>query len=186
MKNLFCFVCSVLLGGAVALAADAGGPEEGHQTFLAHNLWYENPQGVSAIGYKRGTMIPVGMEVKDVIVGRSAVVFTVVEWNIQIRVVLDKHQKNLLTVNELRDRMITHKNKEQLTEGLTEQELDAVSRGMITPGISQRAALIAYGYPPKHRTPSTEMTTWVYWTSRFVNRSVEFNDDGKALNGIGN
>ena len=38
--------------------------------------------------------------------------------------------------------------------------------------MSDEIILMAYGYPPAHRTPSLEADEWVYWLNRFVNQPV--------------
>lgn len=163
--------------------------QEAKPLYLAHNVWFEKPSSVSAIGYKRGSIIPAGTKVENVHLasGRhSGVEFRIPEWDLDIKVVIGGHQKDKLTAVELRDRMISDKPLEELLDGFTDQEIECVKKGYIAPGIRKEAALMAYGYPPLHRTPSTKMPSWTYWKSRFVTRSVRFNEEGKAMNGIGN
>jgi len=42
------------------------------------------------------------------------------------------------------------------------------------------------GYPPRHKTPSLDGDTWVYWSSRFVHRTLVFQDGllarGRSIN----
>lgn len=186
--NTRSFATTLLTFVALAFASTALG-KDAAKTYLAHNLWYEKPNNVSTIGYKRGTRIPAGTEVTNVKVsdGRKASVsFTVPEWELDITVRIDGHQKDKLTAQDVKDRLITDKDFDALTKDFTDQEKTCVKNGYIATGISKEAALAAYGYPPKHRTPTTKMPTWVYWTSRFVTRTVNFDEDGKATNGIGN
>lgn len=185
-KLLFALLSMFLIGSIQGVSGEEESSGDTKKLYLAHNLWYENPKSVSTIGYKRGTMIPAGTEVTNVVAGKSAVSFSVDEWDLHIRVVIDNHQKDSLTAVELRDRMFSHQNIEEMQKNLTDLEELCVKRGYVAPGIRKMAVIMAYGYPPKHRTPSTDMPTWIYWTSRFVNRTLNFDDEGKTLNGIGN
>jgi hypothetical protein len=58
----------------------------------------------------------------------------------------------------------------------SEKEKRNIKLGEIEVGMSKDAVLMAYGYPPAHRTPSLESDQWVYWLNRFVNRPVVFRD----------
>ena len=51
--------------------------------------------------------------------------------------------------------------------------------GYYYPGITKDAVLIGRGYPPLHRTATTESDMWIYWRNRWKSRSLEF-VDGKT------
>jgi hypothetical protein len=53
----------------------------------------------------------------------------------------------------------TTKTLEELTEGMTDQKIQAIKHGTVLNGISKSAVLVAYGYPPEHRTGSNYSST---------------------------
>lgn len=58
--------------------------------------------------------------------------------------------------------------------GLTPEEQEYVKRGKIKTGMSKRAVVMAYGYPPRFRTPSLQKDVWKYWISRLSSVQVHF------------
>jgi hypothetical protein len=45
--------------------------------------------------------------------------------------------------------------------------------------MSKDAVVMAYGYPPDHKTPSLKTDLWTYWENRLISITVQF-ADGKA------
>lgn len=56
------------------------------------------------------------------------------------------------------------------------KELESILLGNIEVGMSKDAVIKAYGYPPKHQTPSLEGNAWRYWRNRFATSIVQFKD----------
>ena len=44
---------------------------------------------------------------------------------------------------------------------------------------------MSLGYPPTHRTASTDVSTWVYWYNRWVTFNVDFGGDGMVATVVG-
>lgn len=57
---------------------------------------------------------------------------------------------------------------------LTAFEQENVKKGTVAPGMSKKAVLMAYGYPPGHRTPSLDGDKWTYWANPFKTFAVVF------------
>jgi hypothetical protein len=66
-------------------------------------------------------------------------------------------------------------------EGLSAKDKEGVKAGQALPGMSKQGVMIALGYPAKHRTPSIDLNTWLYWKGRFNMLEVGFNDEGKVI-----
>lgn len=64
--------------------------------------------------------------------------------------------------------------------GLSKADKQGVSKGQAQVGMSREGVKTALGYPAKHRTPSLEGMTWVYWKDRFRTVGVDFDDAGKV------
>lgn len=84
------------------------------------------------------------------------------------------------SLEDYKNYLITDKNFEQLTEGLSEQEIDAIKNGVVIAGMSKRAVLISYGYPPEHKTPGLESNSWLYWLGKTTKKEICFDPEGKA------
>ena len=84
------------------------------------------------------------------------------------------------SLEDYKNYLISDKNFEQLTEGLSEQEIDAIRKGVVIAGMSKRAVLISYGYPPEHKTPSLDDASWLYWLGKTTKKEICFDSEGRA------
>ena len=63
----------------------------------------------------------------------------------------------------------------------SEQDRKGIKAGKVYTGMSKEGVLTALGYPAKHRTPSLESNTWVYWRNRFMTMGVVFDGNGRVI-----
>jgi hypothetical protein len=63
---------------------------------------------------------------------------------------------------------------------------DAITDGRVEVGMTKEQVIMSIGYPPTHRTASTDLNTWVYWYNRWVTYQVQFGADGKVTGFVGN
>lgn len=156
------------------------------QIYTAYNIWYELPERIYCINYRRGQIIRVGSPVSSVrFITRMfrkypAVRFTLVGRRECFDVYFNDGYHPGMSLTQFRDRLLSVVPFEELTRGLTHHELACVRRGEVAPGMSRRAVLLARGYPPEHRTPSLESSTWIYWDSRFHATEVHFDARGQT------
>jgi hypothetical protein len=68
----------------------------------------------------------------------------------------------------------------------SKQVQSAITDGRVERGMTKPQVIMSIGYPPTHRTASTDMNAWTYWTNRWITYQVQFGDDGKVANLIGN
>lgn len=149
--------------------------------YTAHTIWYEQPTKLYSLNYKKGSKIPAGSVVSKIRMtpGRSPkIMFTVDEYEIEFTVLFQGKYHPNMSANEFKDRMLTKIPLEDRTKGMSELDKEGIEKGVIFSGMSKDAVLIAYGYPPEHRTPSTKMPTWIYWPGRFVSKAYTFDKDG--------
>jgi hypothetical protein len=76
--------------------------------------------------------------------------------------------------------MFTGKNFKKLTKGLSKEEINAINKGVLVLGMSKPAVIVAYGYPPEHKTTSLKNNTWYYWTNRFRSKAINFDKNGRT------
>lgn len=68
----------------------------------------------------------------------------------------------------------------------SKQVQSAISDARIERGMTKEQVIMSIGYPPTHRTASTDMNTWTYWTNHWITYQVQFGDNGKVSNLVGN
>jgi hypothetical protein len=57
---------------------------------------------------------------------------------------------------------------------------EAIALAKAEPGMSKEAVIIALGYPPAHRMPSTDSASWLYWRNKWNRIAVDFGIDGNV------
>lgn len=161
--------------------------------FTQHNIWYEigKEQKLYCINYKAGVMIPAGTRVTNVEIKETpyarrlnhesvAIFFTTAEDNRSFMVHFTAKWHPGKTIQDYKDFMFGTKNFDQLVQGMSKTEVDAIKQGRLVPGMSKKAVIAAYGHPPEHKTPSLDYNQWRYWTNRFANRAIIFDANGKT------
>jgi hypothetical protein len=193
MLSLFSFSAGLC---TPAFAQDEDLPEldfSGKKMYTAYNIWYEAGKETAlwCINYKTGIIIPAGTEVTEIaltnaVAGRKsgaetmAISFVTVEDQQKYWVNITEKFHPGKTIGDYAKLMFSEKNFDQLTEGMTETEIEGIKEGVVKIGMSKEAVLVSYGYPPEHKTPSLERDTWYYWTNRFRSKAINFDEDGKA------
>ncbi len=159
--------------------------------YLAHNLWYEHQQFIEAINFKSlPGKIPIGTEVMNVQINNPSPQKNIFTQYISFYlkdddtpyhlVFINKYQRNedeVLTIQDLLLRTFTPQTFEELTEGLKEMEIECIRRGVIMIGMSKKAVLLSWGYPPLHKTPSLDAVLWTYWKMRVSKIEVSFDEN---------
>lgn len=174
MKNfnrLF-FGVLFLLAGASAASAEQG------KYYSKINMWYEKPEKIMATNYHKGLMIPIGSEVDVLSSSGKKIEFLDKKTGVQFTIRLDRDYMNI-NETEFFNRYFSKDNILESAEykSLSSMEKENVRNGTLAAGMSKKAVIMAYGYPPTHRTPSTEANLWYYWRSKMVHFPVQFKDD---------
>ena len=175
MKKMF---LSFLFLAASGLMFSAAGFAEGESYFTKVNIWYEKPQKILSTNYHKGAMLSVGTEVEIIKSGEEKIKFREKATGSEFRIILVKNFTNL-NESEFFSRYFSKENilKDAEYAAFSEAEKEHIKNGTIAEGMSKAATLVAYGYPPTHRTPSTKENVWTYWKSRLGNFMVQFKDD---------
>jgi hypothetical protein len=188
-----------------ALAACKGpavpNPAVGQPRFLCCNMFYEKPK-INDTNYQRGTMIPFGTRVDIQEVRKNRVRFQPAG-HPPIDLVLT-HGKKTLTMDQYIDRIFVasdphtklrrtaesggrggksrDKTRDKGDGGDVARINAAIEHAQVVPGMTRDEVLMAIGYPPAHRTPSLESSTWTYWANRWESFMVNF--DGNRVAGV--
>lgn len=172
-------VVTTLLAGFVALSLPAAFSPAGKHYYTRVNIWYERPDRIYSTNYHKGSILPVGTKVRIIDYGEKAITFAD-EGKPQTYTLLFMKKHSRLTPEEFFER---HFSEDDVTaEGgpfsrFTEAEQANIKAGTVTPGMSPPAVVMAYGYPPSHRTPNLDAAAWVYLLNRFMSFKIVFADN---------
>lgn len=63
---------------------------------------------------------------------------------------------------------------------LSKKDKKGIAAGKALVGMSRPGVMVALGYPPTHRTPSLDASSWIYWANRFRTIGVDFDSKGRV------
>ena len=189
---IFIIIASAFLG---AFSAQATEQVNGKTFYTTANMWSERRGQIESTNYHKGAILPIGTRVKIVEVFDGATTLSdplgTPSFDRFIRfddetgqsyrlLFIPRHASEGMTVWDLFRQYFSENNP--MGEGgafrpLTTEEQKNVIAGVIVSGMSKTAVVMAYGYPPGHRTPSLKLDKWIYWENRFKTRTVSFSDD---------
>ncbi len=155
----------------------------GAKLYTSCNLWFEKPDQMYCINYKKGGIIPAGTEVTNVSIGkgaigmREAIYFTASNGQ-NYRILFQPKFHPGISINEFKNKIFISQTFNELTKGLKESEIDAIKQGIVKSGMSKKAVLVSYGYPPEHKTFNTDNNVWTYWIDRYRMQTVQFDSNG--------
>lgn len=163
--------------------------------YLAHNLWYETnkvrPSGfslrymtIAAINYKTGRIISAGNIVKDITVYDNKIDFFIPSIEIMMTLKINKTFDPDLNGQKLFKRTITEQPFEKLIEDFTTLEIEAIKSGILVSGMTKKAVIVSFGYPPEHQTSDMNLDVWYYWRNKWGKLVVEFDDNDKVKNDV--
>lgn len=176
--------CSRMLSLALLFLFVLSGVARSQGLYTSFNIWYEKPEKIFAINYKRGKILPAGTEVKDIRLNRGRrpqITFTTVQTNQKFRMYFTPKFHGKLKAEIFKERMFVSKTFAELTADLQPFEIEAIRAGKIVEGMSRKAVLICYGFPPEHKTPELNRPVWLYWLNRFKSVKVAFDENGRTL-----
>jgi len=184
-ESFVCVMAMVLvgvMGASIAYAREARKKAVnpvGKEYYTMANIWYERPDKILSTNFHRGIMIPAGTKVTIIYFKGKKINFTEVETEESYTYLhAKKHSK--ITLRELFNRYFSKDDPMRPGgpfEKFTVKEQENVMDGTLNIGLSKDATLMAYGYPPTHRTASITSNMWTYWKGRAGRVLVIFRDD---------
>jgi hypothetical protein len=168
----------------------------GKKIYLKNNVWYQTAgksgkiEKMSCLNYQQGTIIPFGTEIEPVKASSSELSFKTMDG--KTFTVDYEHSLTLLPMEAYIKNLFTMKNRQELTKGISKQDVELLMQGKIRRGMTKSQILLGFGVPAACRTPSTLNSTWVYWSSKDtvyrvvfrrnkVNAIVDISDKPKTL-----
>jgi len=179
IRKLFTITMLALAGAFVLSYAYAASPV-GETYYTKVNIWYEFPEKIFSTNYHKGTMMPVGSKVKITKKSGNEISFTKEGLAGVTFTIINVRKYSLASTDELFARYFS-KDDPKVPGGefskLSSHEKENVESGSLAEGMSKEAAIMTYGYPPKHRTPDLANDIWYYWLSRVVMNQVTFKNN---------
>ncbi len=151
----------------------------GKTYYTRTNIWYEHPDNILSTNYHRGTILPIGTKVSIHKINIRRIQFTP-EGSAQMFTIINDKKTNTISIDELFNRYFSI---DPVKVGVgdyyqaTETDRENIKNGTIALGMSRKAVLMAYGYPPTHKTPLLTSDIWHYWYARLHKVIVYFKDD---------
>lgn len=181
MKKNYTVIISLVLMFVLALACSslyaASFSDKTYYTRV--NIWYEKPNDILSTNYHRGNILPIGTKVSIHSINNRRIRFTP-DGSGQMFTIVNDKQTNTISIDELFNRYFSTERVEIGTGDyfqVTEADRENIKKGIITLGMSKKAVLMAYGYPPTHKTPLLTSDIWYYWYARLHKVNVFFKDD---------
>ncbi|MEW6379703.1 MAG: caspase family protein [bacterium] len=154
-------------------------PAAGKTYFTRVNIWYEKPDQIPSTNYHRGARLPVGTKVTIRQQSNGKIRFAVDGAStVYTLVYIPKHGR--MTMEEFFSHYFSEENV--MAEGgkfsqFTPEEQDNIKHGTLAEGMCKEAVLMAYGYPPKHKTPNISNNVWIFWENNHNKIVVTFQDN---------
>ncbi len=140
---------------------------------------YSNRNVLTTVNYQLPGFIPRCTKIKFNMIEPDKAVFTIVDTGEQYEYALNGHTQESLR-SHLKKVFSPECSDEDLSN-LNETDMKGIRAGDVRIGMTKQGVIYALGYPPDHRTPSTEANEWLYWKHHFDRFRVHFNDEGKVV-----
>ena len=151
-----------------SLTSSAAIPVEGQTYFTKHNFMFEKKRHLTT-NYWRGELVPINSQVEVVSIDKKTMVLKYEGRKITVLNVVKHTRKN---IEEIADRMLS-----TTPVNTSGSYAKSMKFGEIRLGMTKDQVIKTRGYPPTHKTISTESDVWIYWSSRFVQRSLVFENN---------
>lgn len=176
-----------LLGVALAACHQPVSPEVLHQwqsqsLYTCCNIHYEKNEVVDA-NYYIGSTLPFGSQVTVEKVTSDTLTFRAGATELTL---VHSYGRDQESAQQYFQKIFITSDPHVAFASWPKDVQSAISDSRVEIGMTKPQVIMSLGYPPTHRTASTDLNTWVYWYNRWVTYQVQFGDDGKVSNLVGN
>jgi len=170
----------VAMGFVLAACAAAVSPEVLKQwqtgsRYTCCNIHYEKPDSLSDANYTVGALLPFGapatvqsMTKKSVTFGAGGNTFTLTQ----------AYGADQESPQQYFAKVLVETDPHVRFNMFSKSVQDAISNGRVEKGMTKEQVIMSLGYPPTHRTASTQANIWTYWYNRWVTFVVNFDEQG--------
>lgn len=167
---LRCLIAALALSWAATVFA-----ADDDQIYFVQHSFYAYKHKYVTTNYHVDTLIPINTRAKITDMGSSEMEIELPDLNnmeVKIKNIEKYTHKNM---EEIKDRMF---GKTEVNLSKYSQDVqDAIKSGQIKVGMTKEEVLLAYGYPPVHKTPSLDDNQWTYWKNRWNRIVLDFEDN---------
>ena len=143
------------------------------------NLHPDSNKGrLYALNFQRAGLLPLCTEIEILSIKKKAMKFQVKSTGLKYSYITHRRIEGGLA--EVIPTYFGGQCNTDKISSLSKLDRKGVRDGQVLKGMTKRGVEYAIGYPPKHRTPSRDLNTWVYWVNRYKTMSVTFNAKGKV------
>jgi len=177
-----------LLAAALGLAAchPPVSPEvlkqyQERQLYTCCNIYYESAE-VADANYHTGSTLPFGSPVVVEKMTSDSVTFASGVTKLTLGHTYGQAQES---ISQYVDKILVPADPHLRFSAFPKAVQSVIQDGRIEIGMTKEQVLMSLGYPPTHRTQSTDLNTWVYWYNRWATYNVIFNDQGVVQSIVG-
>lgn len=155
---------------------------QGRSLYTCCNIRYEGTQ-ISDANYSVGSILPFGTPATVTKVTADSITFRAGATELTL---VHSYGRDQETSQQYFSKILVETDPHVRFAAYPKQVQDAITDGRVERGMTKEQVIMSLGYPPTHRTASTELNTWTYWYNRWVTFQVQFGPDGKVSNLVGN
>lgn len=159
----------MLASGSFGIAAET---KSDSVYYTRVGFYYENGTHKTT-NYLLGTRVPINTEVEVLKKKACCILIRIVDGGAKVKVENVKEFSGE-DIDGIFDRMFS-RHATDLSE-YSPGQVKLIMTGTFEPGMTKEQVIQSIGYPPKHRTPSLDSTSWRYWRNRFDTVSLYFKD----------
>lgn len=174
---------------AIALAAcrTAVAPQvlnewQGRTLFTCCNIFHESAQ-VGDANYHVGAILPLGSPAAVQAMTSDSLTFRSGATDLTL---VHSYGRAQESSQQYFDKILVATDPHTVFATYPKDVQSAIENGRVEVGMTKPQVLMSIGYPPTHRTASTDLNTWTYWQNHWVTYQIIFGDTGKVANFIGN
>lgn len=147
---------------------------EGNQVYTQLSMWADGDKHLTT-NYSVGIHVPVNTQVNIVDTSAEEIVIEIPDLDNRTVTIINAAQHTQEDIQGIYNRYFG--DQPVSLNRFDSSTREAIRAGEMREGMSKEAVLLARGYPPAHRTASTEQDEWMYWRNRFNRVAVRFEND---------
>lgn len=159
-----------VLAGVVALAATAATAQDKPEGYTCCNFHYDR-DWISDANWGNLPMIPAGARIRVLDYGSHR---ASVEIDGKPMRIGHDYGRNEESLEKFISKLVVKSNPRAKIDKASPKAKAAMREARVVPGMTKEQVIVAVGYPPTHRTRSTDESVWNYWASRAGRYEVHF------------
>jgi hypothetical protein len=170
-----------MMGCHAAVPPDVLRQWQGRSLYTCCNLHYERNE-ISDANYFVGTMLPFGSPAAVQTMTSDTVTFRSGTTDLTL---VHSYGRNEESSQQYFAKILVESDPHLRFAAFPKDVQSAITDGRVERGMTKEQVIMSLGYPPTHRTASTNLNTWTYWYNRWVTYNVSFDESGKVTNIVG-